>query len=165
MQHNYRRVIMWAVYGLFFLFILLLQTVVLGDLRLGGAKLSLLPVAVICVTVCCGHEEGGLFGLLAGFFWACAGGQDGTLAIVTFPVCGIFAGWLCDSLFARRFFPAVFLSLGALVLHQGIFFLLQQWLSAADVPAGWLWRSVLLSWPAVVVMSPICKLIRKAGGD
>jgi len=165
MQQNYRRIIMWAVYGLFFLFILLLQTVVFGDLRLGGAKLSLLPVALICITVYNGHEAGGLFGLLAGFFWACAGGQDGTLAMVTFTVCGIVAGWLCGTLFARRFFPAVFLSLGALVLHEGIFFLLQRWTAGADVPASWFSLSVLCSWPAVLVCCPICKLIRKAGGD
>lgn len=165
MQHNYRRVIMWAVYGLFFLFILLLQTVVLGDMRLGGAKLNLLPVALICVTVYNGHEAGGLFGLLAGFFWACAGGQDGALAMVTFTVCGILSGWLCDTLFARRFFPALFLSLGALVLHQGAFFLLQRWMAGAEVPVSWFVRTVLYSWPAVLICCPVCKLIRKAGGD
>ena len=165
MQHNYCRVIMWAVYGLFFLLISLLQTVVFGDLRIGGAKLCLLPVAVVCVAACNGHESGALFGLLAGLFWALSGGQDGPVAMVTFTVCGIFSGWLCDSLFARRFLPSIFLSLGALVVHQSVFFLLQRWIGGAVVPAQWLWRSVLLSWPSAVVMSPLCKLIRKAGGD
>ena len=165
MQHNYRRIIMWAVYGLFFLFITLLQTVVLGDLRLGGAKLNLLPVAVVSIAVFNTHESGGLFGLLAGLFWALSGGQDGPISMVTFSVCGIFAGWLCDTVFARRFLPAVVMSLVALVLHQSTVFLLQRWLSGAVVPAAWLYRSVLYSWPAVVVLCPICKLIRKAGGD
>lgn len=165
MNNNYRRILMWALYGALFVLVLLLQTVVFGDLRFDGAKLSFLPVAVVCITVFTGHEAGGLFGLVAGFFWACAGGQDGHIAIVTFTVCGIAAGWLCDAYCARRFIPAIFLSLAALTLHQTTVFLLQRWIADAVVPWSWLWTQILLSWPAVLILCPVCKLIRKAGGD
>jgi len=51
MNNRYRRAVMWALYSLLFLLVLLIQTVVLGDQRFYGAKLSLLPVAIVCSMV------------------------------------------------------------------------------------------------------------------
>ena len=111
---------------------------VLGDQRFHGAKLSLLPVAVVCITMFTGHEAGGLFGLLAALFWSGTGAEDGSLSIVTFAVCGVAAGYLCDAYFARRLIPALGLSLCALAVHQGASFLLKYYISGMDA-ALWRW--------------------------
>lgn len=165
MNKKYKRALMWTLYGALFILILLLQTSVLGSRRIWGAKLSLLPVAVVCIAMWNGHEAGGLFGLLAGLIWTWSGGNDGSAAIVTFTVCGILAGYLFDSVFARHFLPAVFISLGALVLHQTTDFLLHWYLADQTIPWSWLLIQIFFSLPLCVVLYPLTKLIRKAGGD
>jgi len=166
MNNRYRRAVMWALYSLLFLLVLLIQTVVLGDQRFYGAKLSLLPVAIVCITMFTGHEAGGLFALLAALFWTGTGAEDGSLSLVTFTVCGVLAGYLCDAYYARRFFPALVMSLCALVLHQGVVFLLKFYLNGMDA-ALWQWlpAQILLSLIACPILYPLCRLIRKAGGD
>ena len=166
MNNRYRRAVMWALYSLLFLLVLLIQTVVLGDQRFHGAKLSLLPVAVVCITMFTGHEAGGLFSLLAALFWAGTGADDGSLSIVTFTVCGILAGYLCDAYYARHFFPALVMSLCALILHQSAAFLFKFYLNGME-PALWRWlpAQIGLSLIACPVLYLPCKLIRKAGAD
>jgi len=165
-NNKFRGSIMWALYALLFVFVLLIQTVVLGDQRFYGAKLSFLPVAVVCITMFTGHEAGALFGLLAAVFWSWTGAEDGSLSIVTFTVCGVAAGYLCDAYFARRFLPALGLSLCALLLHQTAVFLLKYYFSGIDA-ALWQWlpAQIALSLPACLILYPLAKLIRKAGAD
>ena len=106
------------------------------------------------------------FGMLTGLFWYAFGAEDGTLSVITFTIMGILAGWLCDNLFARRFLPALALSLGALLLQEGAWFLLKYYLEAAP---GELFRWVpitaglsLLTCPVIYLLA---KLVRKAGGN
>ena len=156
---------MWVLYGFLFVLTLLIQTSVFGRHRFFGTKLSFLPVAVVCICLWCGHEAGGLFGLLAGLGWAWAGGSDGTTAIVTFALCGILSGYLCDAVFSRRFLPALLLSLGGLILHQTSDFLIHWYLSEQSIPWSWLLIQIGLSLPAGLILFPLTKLIRKVGGD
>ena len=154
---------MWALYSLFYVLVLLVETTVFADTRHFGAKLSFLPVAVACVAIFTGHEAGSLFGLCAGFFCTCAGGS--ALSIVTFAVIGVFAGWLCDAVFARKLVPAALVCLGALIIHQFSAFLLQRIIAGADVPLRWPICESIFSWPAMVPAYFLCKVIRKAGGE
>lgn len=165
MNNKYRRALMWALYGALFVLTLLIQTSVFGRHRFFGTKLSFLPVAVVCVALWCGHEAGGLFGLLAGLVWSWAGGSDGATAIVTFALCGILAGYLCDAVYSRRLLPALLLSLGGLVLHQTADFLIQWYLADQAIPWSWLLIQIGLSLPSCLILFPLTKLIRKAGGD
>lgn len=162
-NNNNRRAVMWALYSLFYVLVLLVETTVFADTRHFGAKLSFLPVAVACVAIFTGHEAGSLFGLCAGFFCTCAGGS--ALSIVTFAVIGVFAGWLCDAVFARKLVPAALVCLGALIIHQFSAFLLQRIIAGADVPFYWPLCESVFSWPAMVPAYFLCKVIRKAGGE
>lgn len=164
MNNKYRRALMWALYGALFVLTLLIQTSVFGRQRFFGTKLSFLPVAVICISLWCGHEAGGLFGLLAGLVWSWSGGSDGAVSIVTFAACGILAGYLCDAVCSQRFVSAVLLSLGGLILHQTADFLLHRYLTDQIIPLRWLLIQIILSLPACLVLYPLTKLIRKAGG-
>lgn len=156
---------MWVLFGALFILVLLVQTTVFGRQRFWGAKLSFLPVCVVCTAIWCGHEAGGLFGLLAGLVWSWSGGSDGSAAIVTFSVCGVLAGYLCDAVFSGRLLSALLLSLGGLILHQSSDFLLHLYLTEQPIPFYWLLLQIGLSLPSCLLLYPLTKLIRKAGGD
>lgn len=162
MKKTYRNILMWALYALLFLTVLLLQDVVFGRQRFLGVKLSLMPVAVVCIAMEVGHEAGGLFALIAALIWHFTGADGGPMCIITWTVSAVAAGWLCDAVYARRFLPALFLSLGALVLCQGVQFLLKFYLEGA---ALWRWPvlEIVLSLPACVVLHPLSRTIRKVG--
>lgn len=165
MNQRYRSILMWALYAVLFLFTMLLQTVVFGHLRVWGVKLNLLPVAVVCIAMRAGHEGGGLFGLLAALVWQFTGADDGSLALISFTLCGILAGWLCDAVCARRLAVALALSLAALVLHEGAAFLMKFYLESADISLiRWVPLTALLSVLACPVLYPLAKTIGKVGG-
>lgn len=164
MNQKTRNFIMWSLYALLFLLVMLVQTTVFGRVRLFGVKLSLLPIVMVCVGLQTGHEKGGLFSLCAALIWYAAGGDNGSLAMITFTLCGILAGWLCDVVFTRRFFPALILCAAALVFHETAVFLTKFYLGGAPVTLlRWVPVTAGLSVLAVPVIYLLSKLIRKAG--
>lgn len=161
MNQRYKQLIKWALYAALFLAVMLVQTVVCGRMRFGGVKLDLMPVVVTCIGLWTGHEAGGLFGLIAGLIWSWTGADDGSLAIVSFTLMGILAGWLCDAVFSRRFFPALLLCLSACLAHELILFLLKYYLQGASLS--------LIVWAPVtaalsVLTAPVLYLLAKAIG-
>ena len=90
----------------------------------------------------------------------------GLRSLLVIAVCGILAGYLCDAYYARHFFPALVMSLCALILHQSAAFLFKFYLNGME-PALWRWlpAQIGLSLIACPVLYLPCKLIRKAGGD
>ena len=154
---------MWVLYAALFLLVLLLQTAVFGRTRFFGVKLSLIPVVLVCISICTGHEVGGLFCLLAAFVWHLSGADDGSVAILTMTVCGILSGFVCTQ-FSRRFLPAMGLCLCALLLHEGVVFLLKFYLGAAEgALLAWVFLSAALSLPAAPACYLLAKAIRKVG--
>lgn len=133
MNQRTKKVLMWALYALLFLAVLTVQNMLLGRLRVFGAKLNVMPLVMVCVGLWTGHEKGGLYGLIAGVLWQMTGADDGALAIISYPLCAILSGWLCDNVFPRRIWPALILSLGALLCHEGAAFLLKYYLEGADL--------------------------------
>ena len=166
MNQRNRTYLMWAFFALLYLLVMLVQTTLFGRVRLFGVKLNLMPIAIVCIAMQVGHEAGGLFGLIAGFSWYAAGADDAALAMVSFTVFGILAGWLCDNLFRRRFLPAAFLSLLALLLHEGARFVLKFYLGGAN-PRLILWVPVIAGLSMLVspVIYLLAKVIGKVGGD
>lgn len=164
MNKTYRNTIMWALYALLFLAVMVIQTVILGKHRFWGAKLSLIPVAVACIAMQVGHEPGAVFALAASLVWCLTGADGGSVGIVTLTVTGILAGYLCDAVYARRLIPALCLSLGAVLLHEGVLFLVKYYLNEASLGlCRWLPIQAGLSILACPVLYPLAKLIRKAG--
>lgn len=163
MNQRYKNIIMWALYGCLVLGTMLLQTAVFGRVRFFGVKLSLLPVVLVCISLFVGHEAGGLFCLIAAFVWYLSGADDGSIGILTLTVCGIGAGF-ASAQFSRRFFPALGLSLCALLFHEGAVYLMRSYLGAAEgAPADWVLRIAVLSAPCWAVFYILSKLIRKVG--
>ena len=166
MNQRTKTALMWVLFAVLFLFVLLLQTLLFGRARFFGVKLNLIPVVIVCVTLWVNHEAGGLFGLLAGLCWFLAGADDGPLSIVTFTLCGILASWLCSYVFPRRFGSALLLCLGALLLHEGVLFLLKYYLEeAAFSMILWVPMTAGLSVLSCPVIYLLAKAIGKAGGN
>ena len=164
MNQRYRNIIMWVLYGALFLLVMLVQTSVFGRQRFFGIKLSLIPVVLVCISGFIGHENGGLFSLIAAVVWYLSGADDGSIAILTMTVCGIASGFVCN-LFARRFLPALGLCLAALLLHEGAIFLMRYYLGAAEGRLIlWVFKTAglsVLAWPGCYLLA---KVIRKVGG-
>lgn len=163
MNQRYRKTLMWVLYAVLFLFVLLLQTAVFGRTRYFGVKLSLIPVVLMCIAVWIGHENGGLFCLLASLFWYLAGAEDGPIAILTLTVCGILAGYFCVN-FSRRFFPTMGVCFAALLVHEGTVFLMMYYLgSAPGALFVWVLKTAVLTLPAAPLCYLLAKAIRKVG--
>lgn len=165
MNQKYRTYLMWSLYALLFLFTLLTQTVFLGRTRFFGVRPNIMPVCVVCIAMFAGHEAGGLFSLAAALFWVCAGADGGAIALFTMTLTGILAGWLCDCFLSPYFFPALGLSAGAVLLHEGAVALSKLYLHGASLS---LLRTLPLQVGVSLFACPIlyflAKAIRKVGG-
>ena len=133
MRNAYKNALMWALYGVLFLFVTVFQTVTFGQARFFGVKLSLIPVAAACIAMHTGGENGALFGLLAGTFWCLTGAAGGALHIVLLTLCGAVVGYLCDRYLVRRLLSALLMSLLALTFCQTVLFLFQCYLGTIHI--------------------------------
>jgi len=165
MSRTNKQLLMWVLYALLALAVCLLQTVVLSNIRFHRWPIHLMPVLVVACAMFTGHEAGGLFGLILGFVWSSAGSGEGALSILTFTVCAVLAGWLCDAVFPRTLPVFLILSAGALLLHQLAVSLLALYLSSAAVPWQTLPLELFLSLCLGLLLFPAAAAIRKAGAD
>ncbi len=158
----YKKYLMWGLYALLFLLTLLVEEVALGRQRFFGAKLSLLPMVIVLISMRLGHEVGGLFSLLCALFWCCTGADDGPVSILTWTVLGIAAGYLCTAVFRPGFLQALGLSAFALLFHEGIVFFLNFYFADAAPALGrWVLISTGLSLLACPILYLICRGIGK----
>ena len=165
MKQKSRTYLMWGLYALLFLLFMMVQTTLFGRVRFFGTKLNLLPAVVVCVAMWSGHEAGGLFGLLAAWVWYASGGEDGIMAMISFTVMGILAGYLCSAVFPRRFVPAMGLCLCALLGHELTRFGLKFYLNGADFSLlRWSLTTVVITLPVCPVIYLLAKAVGKAGG-
>ena len=155
---------MWSLFGLLFVAVTVLQTVIFGDLRFWGVKISLIPVVIACIAMQLDHEQAAVFSIIAALVWQATGADGGSAGIVTLTVTGILVGYLCDAWFARRLPMAVVFCICAVMLHEGTVFLLKCYLEQADW-SRWLQLPVqaALAIPACPVIYFAAKAIGKAG--
>ena len=125
MHATYKNALMWTLYGVLFLLIAVLQTVVFGRARFFGVKLTLIPVCIACVSMLAGAEAGALYGLCCGTVWCFTGAAGGAMHIVLLTVCGAVIGYICDRYLVRQLLSAILMSLLALVFCQTLLFLFQ----------------------------------------
>ena len=128
MHATYKNALMWTLYGVLFLLIAVLQTVVFGRARFFGVKLTLIPVCIACVSMLAGAEAGALYGLCCGTVWCFTGAAGGAMHIVLLTVCGAVIGYICDRYLVRQLLSAILMSLLALVFCQTLLFLFQCYL-------------------------------------
>ncbi len=99
----------------------LLQTAVFGGLSLGIAP-SVMPVAVVCISMFEGAERGSIFGLVGGCLWAWSTDLSyyGAWCIVILTVTGALVGLVTERFLLRGIQTALCMSLPALILTAGL---------------------------------------------
>lgn len=125
---------------------MLLQTIVLPQVKLSGITLSVIPVCIACVAVREGAERGTLFAIITSVIFCLSGVSDGPLYIVLLSLSAALAGSVCDNFYTRSFVPALVLSLMSLLLCETAVFLFRVNTTGTD-PS--LWHTVLL--PQIMV--------------
>lgn len=125
----------WALYTLLFLMTMVTETIFLAHVRPFGTRLSLVPVVLLCIAAREGAESGGLFVLLASFFWCLSGDADSALCVFTLTAAAVAAGGLCGTWLTRALAPAMAFCLLGLILSQGGSWLLRLYL-AEPMPEG-----------------------------
>ena len=117
MHASYKNALMWTLYGVLFLLLAVLQTVVFGRARFFDVKIALIPVCVACAAMHCGAESGAIYGLVCGTIWCFTGASGGALHIVLL----------------RRLLSALLMSLLALTFCQTVLFLFQCYLGTIHI--------------------------------
>ena len=115
----------WCLYAFLLLIAILVQTVVLGNHTLFGAKPDFVPVVITCICLREGAERGGLFALFGSIFWALSGADMGSVYIITLTVLPILGALFCKRYLSSRFLPCLILSFLTLFIHHNITFLLK----------------------------------------
>ena len=164
MHATYKNALMWTLYGVLFLLIAVLQTVVFGRARFFGVKLTLIPVCIACVSMLAGAEAGALYGLCCGAVWCFTGASGGAMHIVLLTLCGAVIGYLCDRYLVRNLVSALMMSLMCLLFCQLLLFFFQCMLRTITISAiGQVLAQIGLS---LLVCPPVylaAWAIRKAG--
>lgn len=122
MNPRQKRALRWALYGALLFVTLLAQTVVLQHIRPFGLVPSLMPVALVCVAMRESAEHAALCGLLTGLVWCLAGGDCGSLAIVTMTASAALAALVCQAWLNRNLFSGVLLCLAGLLSSRAASF-------------------------------------------
>lgn len=124
-----------------FLFAVLLQTVVLPQMPIGGITLCAVPTCAVCVAVREGAEKASLYALLCGVFYCMTGADCGPIYIVSLTLAASIAGTVCDRYYTRAIVPALILSLLGLAIAEGAAFLFRVYIGSV---AASLWQTLLL---------------------
>ena len=136
-----KKTLRWILYALLFLISVLVQSVVLPRIPIGGVALCVVPTCVACVAVCEGAESATLYAIFCGLFHCFAGADLGPIYIVLLPVCAALSGAVCDNYYTRGVLPAMILSLMSLTLCGLVTFFFRVYLGSVS---GALWATVLL---------------------
>lgn len=164
---QWKTVIKWAVYTALFLFVMLFQTVCLGNVRFWGVSCSLLPILLVCICIREEPGSGGLFALIMSLIWCLSGADFGSISIFVLTIGGIFVGIMCRVAINQRFLPCALCCFAISLIHESAIFLLKLLFSGVE-PIFWLKRALpcaVLSMVAYPLLYLIVKWISRIGGS
>ncbi|MBR6377948.1 MAG: hypothetical protein IKS05_09340 [Oscillospiraceae bacterium] len=157
---QWQGILRWSLYGLLFLLTLLLQTVVLAPLPLGGIQLAPLPLYIVCVCIREGPEKGGLFAILASLFWALSGADFGNISVAVVPIGAILSAVLCRAVLTLRLLPTLLCGLAVSLLNASVIFLFKLILPP-NLQLSSYWRILLPGVLLSLIFVPIQYLLVK----
>ena len=143
---QWKSILKWSLYGVLFLFSMLLQSSVLPRMPIGKIFLSAVPVCVACVALEEGTEAGGLYALIASVFYALSGAGVGPLYVFTLTVSAIICGGMSDRFCTKNLISALLLSLISLTICLSLTFLFRVYVGSVHVSY---WHTVLI--PEIVL--------------
>lgn len=132
-QQQRNRLLKWGSYTLFVIMSLVLQDVIMGQIRFFGATTELTVCAILLITVIENSEKGSLFVLIAATLYYFSGSAPGAYSIGLLIFLGIFASLLRQMYLNRSRGSIILCAAIAQVLYQiglyavGIFSKLTRW--------------------------------------
>lgn len=134
-------ILRWTLYSILFLLVMLVQTIVLPQIKVTGITLCVVPICLVCISVQEGAERGTLFALIASIIFCLSGISEGPIYIALLSLIAALSGAICDNYYTRSFIPALVLSMMGLTICEGLVFLFRVSTTGTD---GTLWHTVLL---------------------
>lgn len=122
-RRQWKAVLKWTIYSLLFLFVLIVQDVILSQYPIFGIKISWVPLFIVCVCIREGPESGGLFALLTALIWCLSGADYGNISVAVIPIGSILAAVLCRSVLTVRFFPTFLGGLAVSLINETLIFI------------------------------------------
>lgn len=123
-----RQLFKWIGYACIFLLAFLLQTTALSRLEIMKVHPNLIPVVVVCVAIFEGPAGGAAFGFAAGLVCDALIPPSEAFFAVFFLFMGLLTGRVCNYIFKKRMFTALFWSLICMtaldLLYFCVFYLL-----------------------------------------
>lgn len=163
---QWQGILKWSLYGLLTLLVLLVQTVLLSQKPVWGAKLTPLPALIVCVCVREGPEKGGLYAILATLLWCLSGADFGNLSVAVIPVGAILSAVLCRAVLTLRFLPTALCCLAVSLADATVIFIFKLILPPTVALENY-WRLLLPGVAFSMVFMPIhyglVKLISRIG--
>lgn len=105
-----------VIYAGIVLLVLLVQNLILSNIRILGVSPMITPIMVVAVGFFEGGVWGGVFGLLIGLVSDITLNSASIMMTVLFPILGFLSGALALFFMSRRIMPFFFLSLCALLI-------------------------------------------------
>lgn len=105
-----------VIYAGIVLLALLIQNLILSNIRIFGVSPMIIPIIVVAVGFFEGGVWGGVFGLLIGLFSDMTLNGASVMMTVLYPIIGFFSGALTMFFVSRRLMPFFCLSLCALLI-------------------------------------------------
>lgn len=156
-------ILKWFLYGLLTLTVLLLQSVVLSQLPVFGAKLAPLPILIVCVCIREGPEKGGVYAILATLFWCLSGSDFGNVSVAIVPVGAILSAVLCRAVLTMRLLPVALCCLAVSLANESAIFLFK-FILPPSVALSNYWRVLLPTVALSMLFLPIhYALVKRIG--
>lgn len=159
-------ILKWFLYAVVFLLLIVLQDVIFSRIKIAGGTPCVPPMFILLVGLAEGPNQGGIFALCAGSFYAMSGVSMGSASLLLLTVAVVLLGAVRMAYLHDGFWPLMACcALGLLIHDSGIFiagaFLklttLNRW---GSFLAGW-----LLACLSVPALYPLVKVIGRIGAE
>lgn len=161
-----RQFLKWGLYALVCLVLLVIQDVMLSQIRIFGATTDLVAGIILLIGIYEGLEEGGLFVLIASLVYWFSGSAPGPYVIMMQTFLTIGAAYFRQSFWHRSFGSIVLCTGVALIVYEmallcvGIFLGLTIWARASVFFLTGVYTCLTL-----LALYPLVNAIAKIGGD
>lgn len=159
-------IVKWLLYSLVCVFLLVVQDVILSQIRVLGATTDLVSAAILLICVLEGAESGGMFALLASMIFLFAGSAPGVYSVALLPLYGVVAAVFRQAYLRKGFLASVICAAVALTAYEmtvfGICLFTQLTLLSR---AGIFFMTAVFSMALLPLLYPILVSIGKIGGE
>ena len=161
-----RQLLQWSLYGILYLFLLIVQDVVMSRIHFRGATTDLVPAAILLICVISDAYDGSLFAIVASTLYVFSGSSPGPYSLAYLTVLGVAAALFRQS-FCRLGFRSHILCAGLarLVYELAVYdtgvILGLTYFSRISV----FLRIFGLSFLVMLALYPLVRRIQKIGGE